>query len=78
MKIASVNLIPLSSWAYRHKRYENDGVITGVYNVLPNHEQGYRLCYEVTYPDGFKDYVPLSNIGDGVHLLVKNELKEGE
>jgi len=78
LEVLNVKLIPVHRYAYRHKKYEDDGIITGMYNVLPNHEQGYRLCYEVTYPDGFKDYVPVSNIESGVHRLCKYEVKEGE
>lgn len=69
-------LIPIHPYAYRHKGYENHGMITGVYEIKPSVEADYRFCYQVCYPDGFKDQVPISEVECGNYKIVGiNEIR---
>ena len=63
-------LIPIHPCAYRHRNYENEGKITNVLNVKPKENLDYRICFEVTFPDNFVDYVPVSEINDGNYKIV--------
>jgi len=64
-------LIPIHPYAYRHKNYENDGEITGTINIKFDNKLEGRNCYEVTYPDGFVDYVQISDIDDGNYKIIR-------
>ena len=75
MEIADIKINPTHRMAYKHKGFENDGIITGMFNVKPTHESEYRICYEVTYPDGYKDYIPVNNVENGYHKLNPMEFK---
>jgi len=57
-------LKPVGSNSYRHNDSMEGGVITGVHFVTPNGLPS-RYCYEVTYNDGFVDYVPMSSVKFG-------------
>ncbi len=43
-------------------RSGKSALITGVKRIMDMSEK--RICYEITFPDGFVDYVPLSDIGN--------------
>lgn len=76
--IRYLKLIPVHPYCYKHKDYEkdidysNEGEITDVVNLKPS-ENHFRLCFEVTYPDGFKDYVPVSNVLKGYNQIVDTD-----
>lgn len=68
MKVNYVFLKPISINAY-HRPDCDIPVITGLYHVeLEGQDE--CLCYEVTYEDGFVDYVPLSEIEEGIYKFV--------
>ena len=67
-------IIPVHPDSYRHKGYENQGEIIGVHNVMPNLSSDFRICYVIIYPDGFEDYVPISEVECGNYKIVgRNE-----
>jgi len=63
-------LIPIHQCTYKHRYYENDGEITGVFNVKPKEDLDYRICYEIKYPDGFIDYVPVTDVQNGNYKII--------
>lgn len=68
----NVYLQPLHRYAYR--RDDNPiPKITGLFMITP-HKMEPRLCYEVTYKDGFVDYVSLSDVISGAHQVVDTEI----
>jgi len=74
--IRSLKLIPIDVDCYRHKNYENDGQITGIYNVRPSHTYPFRLCFEIIYPDGYKGFTPISEVINGNYRIVDTELMQ--
>ncbi|GAV11400.1 hypothetical protein [Paenibacillus sp. NAIST15-1] len=71
MNFDLVYLEPLSIHAYRRP---DCGIplVTGVYFIEPDEHLEGRLCYEVTYEDGYKDYVTKSDVDEGKYrFLVK-------
>jgi len=76
MIIQNVKLIPKHPFCYRHKNFENDGVITNLFNIKPDENSEFRLCFEITYPDGFKDLVPVSNVLKGHNDMVSENMKK--
>lgn len=65
MEISGVSIVPVHPYSYRRPNMENDGIVTGVYNVKPDNELDYRLCYQITYPDGFIDYMAFASLEYG-------------
>jgi hypothetical protein len=68
VKINHVFLKPVHHYAYRRPNCDIP-LITGLVHVELNEDKD-RLCYEVTYEDGFKDYVPTSEIIEGNYKFV--------
>jgi hypothetical protein len=68
MKINHVFLKSVHQYAYRRPNCDIP-LITGLVHVEPEEEEG-RLCFEVTYEDGFKDYVTMSDVDDGSFKFV--------
>jgi hypothetical protein len=65
---------PISTESYHHGNNEY-GLITGIYDCNPN-EQGWRLCYEITYSNGLKDYVPITDYTCNVNKLISLDTYE--
>lgn len=67
-----VFLKPIHRYAYRRENC-GDPLVTGVCFYKPEarygHEYEARLCYEVTYEDGFIDYVVITEVYDGVYQM---------
>lgn len=68
MKINYVFLEPVNINAYRRPNFDIP-LITGLVHVEPEGLKEH-LCFEVTYEDGFKDYVPTSEVEQGNHKFV--------
>jgi hypothetical protein len=83
MKKYNLYLKPIHPYAYRHKvkiegrEFEVMGIITGLYNIKPDNydnngnDLDFRICYEVTYLDGFVDYVPVSDVENGSWKIIE-------
>lgn len=69
MKINHIYLEPIHIHAYRRPDCDIP-LITGLVEVEPANGEKERLCFEVTYEDGFKDYVPMSEVEDGSYKFV--------
>jgi hypothetical protein len=72
VKIERVKLVPVHRYSYRRPNMENDSIITGVYNCIPD-GLSMRLCFQITYPDGFVDYVPISEITNGNYMVISED-----
>jgi hypothetical protein len=72
MKKYNLYLKPIHVDAYRHKvkGYEVVGIITGLFNIKPDNYD-FRICYEVTYLDGFVDYIPVSEVENGIYKIIE-------
>ena len=58
IKIMGVYLIEEHPYTFRRGK---KALITGVKTIsTPDHEP--RICYEIAFPDGFVDYVPLCDM----------------
>lgn len=68
MKTNYIFLEPVRPHAYRRPNCDIP-IITGLVHVEPD-EGEERLCFEVTYEDGFKDYVSMSDVSDGSYKFV--------
>lgn len=77
MKKYNLYLKPIHPDAYRHnikiggREFEVEGIITGLFNIKPDGFDNLRICYEVTYLDGFVDYVPVSDVEDGSYKIIE-------
>lgn len=69
MKINYVFLQPLHPYAYIRPNCDIP-LITGLVHVETDNNKNGNVCYEVTYEDGFKDYVPITDVTDGSYRLV--------
>jgi hypothetical protein len=69
MKVNYVFLEPVHQYAYRRPNCAIP-VITGLVHIEPDDGSKERMCFEVTYEDGFKDYVPTSEIDAGHYKFV--------
>nr|WP_156736319.1 hypothetical protein [Mycobacterium sp. E3298] len=69
MKVNYVFLEPVSTNSYRRPNCDIP-IITGLVHVEPDGGLKERICFEVTYEDGFKDYVPTSEVDAGSYKLV--------
>ncbi|MCR8641399.1 hypothetical protein NV379_01905 [Paenibacillus sp. N1-5-1-14] len=70
MKINYVFLEPVHPYAFRRPNCDIP-LITGLVHVKPDEKDlKERMCFEVTYEDGFKDYVPTSEVDDGSYKFV--------
>lgn len=65
-----LKLEPIHPYAYRREDGELPE-ITDILNFKPENLEA-RMCVEVTYKDGFKDYIPVSEIGNGCYKVVKS------
>jgi hypothetical protein len=61
-------LMPISSYGYRREGSGNP-LITGLCMVTPDGRTP-RVCYEVTFADGFVDHVAVSDVDSGAYALV--------
>ncbi|MOA25361.1 hypothetical protein D3C78_1460800 [compost metagenome] len=68
MKENLVFLKPLSLHAYRRPNCDIP-LITGVVHIEPWANEG-RICYELTYEDGFIDHVPVNDVMLGYYRFV--------
>jgi len=62
-------LKPIASWVYRHNGTKEGGRITDKRMYTPPNSSSPRLCYEVTYSDGFKDMVAVSSVENGSYCI---------
>lgn len=69
MKIRKLGVKTCHPYAYRWNGSDNKGEITGVYNVAPD-KLKFRICYQITYPDGEVDYVPVEEFEDGTYKFI--------
>lgn len=68
MKMNYVYLEPVHHYAYRRPLCDIP-IITGLVEIEPEGMEP-RLCFETTYSDGFKDYVPTSEVDKGNYKFV--------
>ena len=47
--------------------------ITGVFLCQPSGDKEPRPCFQVQYPDGFEDVIPIAEIMNGYYKLVDKE-----
>lgn len=63
MKITSMVVKYKNTHEYGFRKDEW-GVVTGLVRVKPSDIHDERLCYQVTYEDGFVDYFPIYDEGN--------------
>lgn len=73
MELKKLGVKAVHPYAYRWNGFEDKGEITGVYNVKPTDSSEFRICYQITYPDGEVDYTPVSSFADGTYDFIARE-----
>lgn len=55
---------------------ENEGKITGVFWVRLDQNLDWRICYQIAYPDGFADYIPVDEFKTGNDVTYSADMPE--
>jgi len=75
MKIEQTYLVGKHHYAFRSGE---PALITGVRTIQPDYSHPARVCYEILFPDGVIDYVPVSEVENENHVFcTKNEYNNG-
>ena len=70
MQVIKLGVKAIHPYAYRWNGYDDKGEITGVYNAKPSDDKDFRICYQITYPDGEVDYAPVECFNDGTYEYI--------
>lgn len=71
LELKRIYLEPVHAYAYQRPNC-NSPLITGLV-LVESESQNERICFELTYEDGFKDYVPVCDVDAGHYKFITME-----